>query len=115
MKINKITFSISILLGLLISFFLSKYTLEKNILIFSIGCFITITTGISGLISIKFINDKIAVNAKVFSAIYFLIATTIQILFTVFNNFEIGTYLFMAFGSLLVYILILYNLMKTKM
>lgn len=115
MQINKITLTIAILLGLLFTFFLSKYSIEKNILIFSIGCFLTVTFSISGLISFKFNNDKIAVNAKVFSAIYFLIATSIQILFTVFNNFEIGTYLFVVFSSLLVFILILYNLIKTKM
>lgn len=115
MKINKITLSIAILLGLLITFFLSNYTLEKNILIFSIGCFITISASISGLISIKFNNDKIAVNAKVVSAIYSILAIGIQVYFSIFNDFEIGTYLLLAFGNLLVYILILYNLMKTKM
>lgn len=115
MKINKITLSISILLGLLFTFFLSNYTLEKNILIFSIGCFITITASISGLISIKFNNDKIAVNAKVVSLIYVLLAISIQILFSIFNNFEIVTYLLLVFGILLIYILILYNILNTKM
>ena len=115
MKINKITLSISILLGLLVTFFLSKYSIEKNIFIFCVGCFITITTTISALISIKFNDIKIAVNAKVVSAIYFLLAIAIQILFSAFNNFDISTYLLVVFGSLIIYILILYNLLKTKM
>lgn len=115
MKINKITLSIAILLGLLFTFFLSKYSIEKNILLFSIGSFITITTSVSGLISIKFDNDKIGINAKVVSAIYFLIATAIQIIFSVFNNFDFSSYVLVVFGSFLIYVLIIYNLSRTKM
>jgi hypothetical protein len=115
MKINKITFFISLLLGLLITFFLSKYTLEENILIFSIGCFLSISTGITGFISLNFNDYKISLNTKVVSVIFTLLAIGIQLFFSVFNDFGLSSYVLAVFGSLLIYVLIIYNLSRTKM
>jgi hypothetical protein len=115
MKINKITLSIAILLGLLFTFFLSNYTLEKNILIYSIGCFLSISIGIAGFISLNFNDNKISVNTKVVSVIFTLLAMGIQLFFSVFNDYDFSSYVLTVFGSLLIYVLFIYNISRTKM
>lgn len=115
MKINKITLSIAILLGLLITFFLSKYALDHNVLLFSIGCFLSISIGLAGFISLNFNDNKISLNTKVVSVIFTLLAMGIQLFFSVFNDYDFSSYVLTVFGSLLIYVLVIYNISRMKM
>ncbi len=115
MKINKFTLLISVIMGLLVSFFLSKYSLEQNTIIFSIGSFLSITLGIAGVISLGFDYDKTIVIAKVISGIFLTLVLFIQIFFSFNNSYDISTYVLITGVTLMTYILLIYNISKTKM
>lgn len=115
MKINKFTLLISVIMALLVSFFLSKYSLEQNTMVFGIGSFLSITLGIAGVISLGFDYDKTTVIAKVISGIFLILTLFIQIFFSINNGYDISTYVLITGVILMTYILLIFNISKTKM
>jgi len=115
MKINKFTLLISVIMGLLVSFFLSKYSLEQNNIVYGVGSFLSITLGIAGMISLGFEYDKTTIIAKVISGIYLILALFAQIFFSLNNSYELSTYALITGVTLMIYLLLIYNITRTKM
>ena len=104
----------SILIALLIAFFLSKYALEENTFMFAIGCFISISMGIGGLMSLNFNYNRTNVLIKVTSGIFLSVFLSIHILFSIFNEYDYSSYLLSTGVALIMFILSVYTISKMK-
>lgn len=114
MKINFFTLAMSVLIGFLVAFFLSKYALEENKIMFAVGCFISITSGIAGIISINFDYNRTNVLIKVTSGIFLSIFLVINILFSIFNEYDFSSYVLATGIALILFILSLYTISKME-
>jgi hypothetical protein len=114
MKINFFTLMMSVLIGLLVAFFLSKYTLEENKIMFAIGCFISITSGIAGIITLNFDYSRTNVLIKVTSGIFLSVFLAINILFSIFNEYDYSSYVLATGIALIIFILSIYTISKMK-
>lgn len=114
MKINFFTLMMSVLIGLLVAFFLSKYTLEENKIMFAIGCFISITSGIAGIISLNYDYSRKNVLIKVTSGIFLSVFLAINILFSIFNEYDYSSYVLATGVALIMFILSVYTISKMK-
>lgn len=104
----------SVLIGLLVAFFLSKYTLEENKIMFAIGCFISITSGIAGIISLNYDYSRKNVLIKVTSGIFLSVFLAINILFSIFNEYDYSSYVLATGVALIMFILSVYTISKMK-
>ena len=114
MKINFFTLMMSVFIGLLVAFFLSKYTLEENKIMFAIGCFISITSGIAGIITLNFDYSRTNVLIKVTSGIFLSVFLAINTLFSIFNEYDYSSYVLATGVALIMFILSVYTISKMK-
>jgi hypothetical protein len=114
MKINFFTLAMSVLIGFLVAFFLSKYALEENKIMFAVGCFISITSGIAGIISINFDYNRTNVLIKVTSGIFLSVFLAIHILFSIFKEYDYSSYVLATGVTLIMFVLSVYSISKMK-
>jgi hypothetical protein len=114
MKINRFTATLCILLGAIIAFFLSSYFEHQNVLIVGVGSFITLSLSFIGAISITFEYDKTTALTRTASAVFVILNLIGHILFVVFSNFTLPTYVLIIGGITIVHALILYAISKSS-
>lgn len=114
MKINFFTLSLSILIGILAAFFLSKQALEKNIIIFTIGSFLSISMATAGVLSLNFAYNKTNVLIKATSFVFLCAFIFIHILFSIFNEYEYSSYVLTTGISIIMFIISIYTISKMK-
>ncbi len=113
MKINKFTLILSLLLAVIISYFLSSYQVDSNKLILGIGCFIGLFLSSASAFSISFDYDRTTTLTRTAAAVFFLLYLSSQIIFAI-TNFILPTYVLVN-GSLIIFLLLLlYGISKTK-
>ena len=104
----------SVLIGLLVAFFQSKYALEENKIMFAIGCFISITSGIAGIFALNFDYNRTNGLIKVTSGIFLCIFLAIHILFSIFTEYDYSSYVLATGIALITFILSIYTISKMK-
>jgi hypothetical protein len=113
MKINKFTLILSLLLAVIISYFLSSYQVDSNKLILGVGCFIGLFLSSASAFSISFDYERTTTLTRIVGAVFFLLYLSCQIFFAL-TNFILPTYVLVN-GSLIIFLLLLlYGISKSK-
>jgi len=114
MKANTLTTILSLVLATLVAFFLSYYVIGENKLIIGIGSFITLAATLIGTFSISFDYDRTTTLTKTLSGVFVVLILISQIIFTTFSTFVIPAYLLVEGGLMIIYIIIMNAIKKSK-
>jgi hypothetical protein len=115
MKINRFTSALAILIAGLFTFYISYYTTEKNSLFVLGGAFISALLTLSGITSITAEDGRKNLPIKLIASFFFVISIFSQFLFLSLSEIIIQTYAFITLGTLSIYILIMYFLLKADL
>jgi hypothetical protein len=115
MKINTFTMLLSFVLSGLFAFLLSYYTKEDNKLIIVVGSLISLTLTSTGIISISAEDTRKNWPVKIVSVLFTIAVLSIQLIFIALPVFIIQSYTFFVGCTIVIYVLTLYALLKTKL
>ena len=113
MKINFVTTIIATAISLLISYGFYGFFEGDNKMIISVGTFVFLTITSVATIGVNFEKERSTTNIRVVSSIFFAIAL-ISGLFYSFCNFSTAAFIIPNGLLLMIFILIVYSINKTK-
>jgi hypothetical protein len=113
MKINFVQTIIAIAVSLLIAYGLYSFHESENKLLLSAGSFVFLAVTLILTIGTSFELPRTTANVRVVSGIFFAIALISNLVFT-FLNFSVPSYIIINGILLLVFILIIYSINKSK-
>jgi hypothetical protein len=113
MKINFIQTVIAIAVSLLIAYGLYSFHISENKILVSGGSFVFLSVTLIFAIGTSFELPRTKINARVVSGIFFAIALISNLIFT-FSNFSVPSYIIGNGIAFLLYILIIYSIIKAK-
>lgn len=114
MKINPFTLILSLALAGLITFYLSFYISGVNKLVLGVGSFLTIAISMTGTVSLSFDYDRTTMLARITSAVFFAMILVSQIAFVSMSTFLLPSYVLVTGGMIILYVLFLYGISRTK-
>lgn len=112
MKIDYFKTALSLLLSLLICYYLSQYISDFRI-IYLIISFVSLFLPLTGIVAVSFEYGRTTALAKTISAIFYVLSVSIQISL-VFIQVKFPTFLLLNIGSLVVYLLVIFSVVKSK-
>lgn len=114
MKINLFTAFISIAIAAIFSYFFSYFISNSNSILIATGSFISFSIVNIGLFSANFEYDKTTFLTRITSGIFACIMLTIQLVFFFYSTFSVPTYVLFTGVFILLYVLIMYGISKSK-
>ena len=113
MKINTFTTILALFLAAIISYFLSTYQVAINKLVLGIGCFIGLFLSSALIFSVSFEYDRTTTLTRTSSTVFFILYLSSQIFFAI-TNFILPTYILINGSLVILFILIIYGIAKSK-
>jgi hypothetical protein len=113
MKLNFVQTIIAIALSLLIAYGLYSFHGSENKMLLTLGSFMFLAVTLVITIGTSFELPRTTTNVKVVSGIFFTIALVSNLIFT-FINFSVPSYVITNGISILVFLLIMYSIIKAK-
>jgi len=113
MKINTFTTILVLFLAAIISYFLSTYQFDTNKLVLGIGCFMGLFLSSALIFSVSFEYDRTTTLTRTSSAVFFILYLSSQIFFSV-TNFVLPTYVLVNGSLVILFLLIIYGIAKSK-
>jgi hypothetical protein len=114
MKINLFTAFISIALAAIISYFFSYFVSNINSVLIAIGSFISFFIVNLGLFSANFEYEKTTFLTRIASGIFACIMLIVQLVFFFYSTFSPPVYILFTGIFILLYVLIIYGISKSK-
>ena len=114
MKLNTFTAILSIVLSIVIVYFLSFDVSDVDKTLFVIGGFLSLSLTLLGILSLKFNYDRTTTLTRTTSAVFFIVLLIIQIIFSKSTDIIVQNYILATVGSLIIYLLVVYGIAKAK-
>ncbi len=114
MKINIFNFFIAFFISLLLSYFLFNIKDDEQKILLSVGGFILFISTLSVTICIAFEDRRKSINLKIFGGLFFSIFLFDNIFFATIH-FKNSTYITFNGILMMFFLLLTYNLNKTKL
>ena len=113
MKVNKFPFLLAFLLASIIAYFFSTYHSNNDSLVIGIGAFLVLFTTVASTVSISFDYERTTTLARTVSGLFFVFFLVSQIVFT-HTAFNFPTYILVNGCLLILFLLIIFSLVKSK-
>lgn len=113
MKVNKFPFLLAFLLASIIAYFFSTYHSNNDSLVIGIGAFLVLFTTAASSMSISFDYQRTTTLTRAVSGLFFALFLVSQIIFTS-TTFNFPTYVLVNGSMLILFLLIIYSIVKSK-
>ena len=105
---------LSAVLAALIAFYLSCYISGVNELFLGVGSFLTLAISMAGTVSLSFDYDRTTMLTRTTSGVFFALLLVSQIAFVYISSFLLPLYVMVTGGIIILYIIIVYGISRSK-